>query len=986
MTGPRVATIPAGRSFVDALAAGLLAEAGGEPERLAGTTVLLPTRRACTALAEAFLRVAGGRPLLLPRMFPIGDVDSDELVLSAEDETWLDALVELPPAIAPLERQMLLTRLVLQKAEAEGGGIAGVDQAARLAAELARLIDQVQIERLDFGRLADLVPEDYSAHWQVTLEFLKIVTDAWPAVLAERGLIDPAERRNRLLEAQAEAWRRRAPAGPVIAAGSTGSVPATADLLTVVAGLPAGLVILPGLDPFLDAETRGALEPGHPQWGMARLLDRLGVAPEAVPVWPAEPATADARARLISELMRPSSTTERWRDLDRAAVGAGAAGITRVDCDGIEEEARVCALVLREALEHPGATAALVTPDRGLARRVKVELGRFGVGIDDSAGEALADTPPAVFLRLVARLAVESLAPVPLLACLKHPLAAAGAAPAVTRALARRLELAALRGPRPAPGFAGLRAVLVDTKRPDLDRWLDRLEERLAPLLDLAGSERVPLARLIEAHVEAAERMAESDVASGAERLWAGEAGEAAARFVEELAAAADLLPPIRPRDYLGLIEDLMRGRVVRPRWRGHPRLAILGALEARLQSFDRLVLGGLNEGVWPPEPAADPWMSRPMRERFGLPSPERRIGLAAHDFAQAFCAPRLFLTRSRMVERAPTVPSRWLARLDAVLKAAGGDLDEVDALAWRGRAAGLDAPGRPVRIEPPAPRPPFAARPRRLSVTQVETWLRDPYAIYARHILRLRSLDPIDADPGAADRGTAMHAALDSFVREHPEELPPDALDRLLALGREAFAGMMDRPGVRAFWWPRFERIAAWFVDLEAERRPTLARSLTEQTGRLLLEAPGGPFELTGKADRIDVLREGGMVLVDYKTGGVPSGTEVREGVAVQLPLEAAIALARGFAGVGAEVARLEYWHLAGGDEGGRVVDPLVARNRAVTTPADVAATAREGLEAWIAAFDDEATPYLATPRPDLQARWSDYDHLARRDEWSDA
>jgi ATP-dependent helicase/nuclease subunit B len=844
----------------------------------------------------------------------------------------------------------------------------------------------VQTERLALDALQRLVPDAYARHWQITLQFLTILTEHWPRILADEACIDPAERRNLVMQAQADAWRREPPPHPIIAAGSTGSIPATADLLAVVAGLPHGAVVLPGLDRHADPDSWQAIhdEPTHPQHGLARLLDRLGVDRDAVADWPTPgPTTAvsvAARAQLASEAMRPAATSEAWQDLRRSGIAAEALdGVTRLDCPGPREEAETIALIMRQTLEQPAWTAALVTPDRDLARRVAAALRRWGIRVDDSAGMPLAETVPGGFLRLVATMLAERLAPVSLLACLKHPLAAGGRPLTAFRALARRLEIAALRGPRPEPGFAGLKAALGGSDR-ELGGWVDELAGLTAPFDAALQADTVALSRLIEAHVAVAERLAATADDAGAERLWAGAAGEAAAGFIAELAEAAADFPPLAGHHYPALFEALMAGRVVRPRYGRHPRLFIWGPLEARLQQADRLILGGLNEGAWPPEAAADPWLSRPMRAEFGLPLPERRIGLSAHDFAQGFCARQVVLTRAQRVEGTPTVPSRWLLRLDNVLAAAGlGQSWEAkrgdEWLAWQ---AALDRPERPAPWEPPAPRPPLAARPRTLSVTRIETWMRDPYAIYARYVLGLKPLEPLDADPGAAAYGEEVHKALDRFVREHPGALPADAEARLIAIGRETFARYLGRPGVWAFWWPRFERIARWFVAREAERRAEIVESVTEVRGSLTIDTAHGPFTLTAFADRIDRMRDGSLTVVDYKTGAPPSLKEVEAGYAPQLPLEAAIAAAGGFDGVAAApIGGLSYWRLRGDEPAGEE-NPLKA-----DAPA-LAAAALDGLGQLIIRFDEEATPYRARPRPDAAPRFSDYEHLARVKEWS--
>ncbi len=977
-----VFTIDPGLPFVDALAHGLLAEAGDDPLALADVRVLLPTRRACRALHEAFLRRSAGRPLLLPAMQPLGEVDEDELVL---DETPGLDVPELPPAISHLRRLLLLTRLILVW---ESGAVAA-DQAARYARELARLIDQVQTEGLSFEGLARLVPEDYALHWQRTLAFLRIVTERWPDVLASEGRLDPADRRNRLLEARAEAWRRSPPTQRIVAAGSTGSIPATARLLEVVARLPRGAVVLPGLDREMDERTRAAAAAAetHPQFGMLRLLERLGLSPEEVADWPAPgmtPASSATRRRLVAEALRPAETTEAWRSLPPVPKEAFG-GVVRIDCPGEAEEAGVIALVLRRALEGgDGRTAALVTPDRRLARRVAAELRRWNVEVDDSAGVPLSETPPGIFFRLVAEMVAARFAPVALLAALKHPFAAAGESPGRFRAAVRALERVALRGPRPAPGLASLRRVIRKSDASEAERAralavIGALEDRLRPFVRAMRARRRRLGALVEAHIAAAEALAATAEESGAERLWAGEAGEALAAFFLEAREAAEDLPAIEPDVYPQLLATMMGGYVVRPRYGRHPRLHIWGPLEARLQHADLVVLGGLNEGTWPREVRADPWLSRPMQRAFGLPLPERRVGLAAHDFAQSLAAAEVVLTRAEKVDGTPTVPSRWLMRLDAVLRAVGLEDALAPADPWLGWQRALARPDRFERVAPPAPRPPVAARPRQLSVTRIETWMRDPYSIYARYVLGLAPLDPLDADPGAAERGQFIHEALDRFQRAFPKELPEDALSRLLEFGRRAFGGMIDRPAVASFWWPRFERIARWFVEHERDRRVVLVESASERHGRLVIEGPAGPFVLTAVADRIDRLLDGGYAIVDYKTGAVPSKKQVEAGHAPQLPLEAVIAAEGGFEGLApGSVRSLELWRLSGAEPPGERAMLIEER------VAELAARARAALADLVAAFDDPRTPYHAVPDPARAPRFNDYEHLARLREWS--
>lgn len=987
-----VLTIPAGVAFADGLAAALLARAGTDPLSLAETLVLLPTRRACRTLREAFLRRSKGAPVLLPRMRPLGDLDADELLFA--DPTAAEAIgdLDLPPAISPLRRRLLLSRLIRARPDEPR---LPADQALGLADALASLLDQVHTERLDFAGLRDLAPETFAEHWRITLEFLTLVTEHWPPILAEQGFVDPAQGRNALLAAQAAAWRAKPPGFPVIAAGSTGSIPATADLLACIRDLPQGAVVLPGLDRTLPDDALKRLEPTHPQHGMVRLLDHLGLTPAAVGDWPLPPDLASPsleRAKLASLAFAPAEETTRWLDAE-LDVEAALAGIRRLDAVSPQAEAAAIALALREVLETPGRTAALVTPDRDLGRRVAAELARWGIEIDDSGGLPLDRTAVGGFLRLILA-AADAPTSSDLLALLKHPLCAMGQDPADLRRRARRLEIRLLRGhpAQPLPALiARAEAWLADKPGPRqaagrvaVLALLRQLRDLLAPLSDLLARTGIALGDLVEAQGACAEALAATDREDGWRRLWLGDAGEAAAGFLAELTADSAQFGPIEGRDYPPLVDRLLASVAVRPRFGRHPRLAILGPLEARLQRADLLILGGLNEGTWPAAPAPDPWMSRPMRAQFGLPPHERRIGLAAHDFAQAFMAPEVLLTRAQRVGGTPTVPARWLQRLDAVLSAqaptasgAARAIRSADDLAsW---VDAIDRPDAPSPSARPSPRPPVALRPRKLSVTEIRTLRRTPYAVYAKHVLKLRELDPLDPEPEASDFGRIVHAAVERLAQEWGERPLPDPRQRLLEIGRETFGPLMDEPGVASFWWLRFERLARRFALDETARRPSILRSWVEVDGSLGFEAPGGAFRLTGKADRIDLLTDGGLAIIDYKTGKPPTGPEVLKGFEPQLPLEAAIAEAGGFRDVPAGAAgALIYWRLSGGSQADRPVEAV----KLADLPG-LAAETLSGLKRLIAAFDHEATAYAATP-PSRWSRFDVYAHLARAAEWS--
>jgi len=960
-----VFTIPASAPFAETLALGLVERLGSTPFALADSTIYLPTRRAARTFGEAFARVLGGATLL-PQFKALGDVDDEELLFDAgEDE------LDLAPAIAPIRRRLLLTT-VIHRWRSE----LSYAQASSLAASLARVMDELETQNAKFEDLSREIPAALAGHWSKVHEFLALLHTEWPKLLAAEGTINPATRRNLALQALAARLVEKPPNGMVVAAGSTGSIPATAELMRAIASLPRGAVVLPGLDRALDEPSWNGLDPGHPQFGLKQLLERIGVARAQVTEW--NDARDGSRERALREVLRPAPTTDAWRLLvergDAGEIERGLEGLSLVEADDPSEEALVVALILREALEDVGKTAALVTPDRTLARRVASELARWNVEVDDSAGRPLSHTPPGTFLCLLAEAADASFAPVPLLALLKHPLCTFGQERGAFRYQARFLDRQ-LRGPRPDAGLDGIRIAL-ERRRHDADEgaqaslselqyWFAELAAALRPFERVLAGRHVDLAEALETHLATAGRFA-------GDELWSGEAGESAAQFVDEMRGAVHALTPIEPGGYAALFRALAEAKSVRQTRERHPRISILGPLEARLQSFDTLVMAGLNEGTWPRTAGADPWFSRPMRRAIGLEQPERGVGQAAHDFSMLAAGKRVVLTRASKSEGVPTVASRWLQRLQQLT----GGLNLNAALAPRcdyiAIAKALLSPGQVQRMKRPAPTPPVEARPRELPITDIETWVRDPYAIYAKRILRLRTLDPLDAEIGAPERGSAVHKALELFLQRFPGELPNDAALQLIAIADEVFAAQGTPKAALALWRPRFANAAVWFVNEERKRRQTIVKSYAEIEGCL---AVGDTFAIHGRADRIDILDDNGAVILDYKTGEPPSGAQIGAFLAPQLLLEGAMIRDGGFGDLGKRhVADLLYLRFGGGREPGEIrpvnialIDEAVAR-----------------LRRRVSDFSVQAMPYLPRVKPYRVELPGDYDHLSRVREWS--
>ncbi len=1164
---PKVFTIPPGQPFLDALARAILngdlPRSGGPrpaPLDLPAMTILLPTQRATRGLQEAFLAAGGGSTMLLPKIRAIAQGDEDLTLLSglasvhepgvAGGEAFTDFAAradndaatqhsadpfEIPPAVSEIERRLVLTQLVLawSKAQAAGDndgegdrgddeltpvagrGAATPAQAAKLAGELATLIDMVETENVSLDGLVDLVPEDYSQHWQRTLDFLQIVTAFWPAHLAEQGFVSAADRRNRLILGEAARLAAAPPAGPLIIAGVTGSIPATGALMKIVSRLPHGAIVLPALDQTLDDDgwqciggeahedtpnegsepadstaadandisldvglsrktdephSAKALcdafgrpvqtgHPEHPQYGLKKLLQVLGVARSDVQLLPGArcDAAQTARQALISEAMRPAGATAHWHDFtattDRQLLREALCGVALLESANTHDEAETVALILREAAETPGKTAALISPDRLLARRVAIRLEAWGIRVDDSAGRPFAKTVPGAFLNLVIDAVANEFAPAQLMSLLKHPLARLGLPVAQIRRAARALELSAFRTAYLGVGLAGVEAAL-ERARSEADSgqrmgravqrlWDDdwtaardlvsALQRAFTPLSDLFAPTAAPpvsdhdavlhgdpmafnerefaLRDLAKAHIAVAEALSLLPDQETPTALWQGEAGEAASLFFTGLIDEALPAPDLAARDYPDLYRNLIVGQNVRPRVPVHPRLSIWGPFEARLQQADVVILGSLNEGTWPDAADPGPWLNRPMRQQLGLPSPEEKIGQAAHDFSCFLGAPQVYLTRAAKVDGVPTVPSRWLMRLSALLdgmdmgaqSSAGKpgtedktalDLTGNAALDMTGNALAPDKPwlqwarardriGRRIFITAPQPRPPVKLRPRALSVTAIEKWIANPYAIFAGRILKLDPLPMLGTEPGPALKGAIIHDALSRFSLRYNRKLPDNIETALVAIAAEVLDDYKAHPRVAAFWMPRFARFASWFAGQEPGWRAGMTTLLSEVDGKLIFDAPAGLFTLRARADRID-FGDAGLILTDYKTGMAPSDKKVLSGAAPQLPLEAAIAQAagdeNGFAGLpnGAQVTGLRYVRATGAEPPGEA--------RLVKTD-DVSALADEalrGLQGLVAAFDDEATPYKAVRRTDFSYDYDDYAHLARVAEWT--
>ncbi len=930
---------------------------GQPPEAMARVELYLNTRRMQRRVQE-ILSEEGA--LLLPRLRLVTDLAQDV------------PLPGLPAPVPPLRRRLELAQLVdglLTRAPELAPRAAIYD----LADSLAALMDEMQGEGVGIAALEALDLAEHARHWDRALNFLRIVTRFTDAEAPP----DPEALRRKVALSLAARWRDDPPDHPVIVAGSTGSRGTTALFMQAVAGLPQGALVLPAFDfdmpaPVWDGLSDALTAEDHPQYRYRRLMDLIGFSAGSVTHWADAVAPAPARNRLISLSLRPAPVTDQWMREGRAfsALPEAMRDVTLIEAHAPRAEALAIALRLRHAAEE-GRRACLITPDRQLTRQVTAALGRWAILPDDSAGRPLGLSPPGRFLRHVAGLFGRQLTAEALLVLLKHPLTHSGAARGAHLLATRELELS-LR--RHGPVFPlGEDLVAWAAARPDDQPWA----AWLGSLIDgLAEVGKRPLAEHLDHHRRIAEALAEGPDGTGGGALWEQEAGQAALLAMEELTREADHGGAMIPADYADLFASVLARRDVREAVEPHPLIAIHGPREAREQGAELVILGGLTDGTWPALPAPDPWLSRQMRKESSLLLPERQVGLSAHDYQIAVAAPEVVLSRSLRDAEAETVPSRWLNRLTNLLgglKESGGP----EALAemrdrgrtWLTLADALDAAGTTVPPAPrPAPRPPVAARPTELAVTRIQTLIRDPYAIYAQHILGLRPLDPLRPGPDPRLRGSVLHLILEDFRTLQPGETPDHARARLMQITERVLNTETPWPATRRMWRARLDRVADWFIAREAQRPGTPA--LIEEKGSVTLKQ--SPFTLTAKPDRIDVLPDGRLHLLDYKTGTPPTQKQ-QAAFNKQLLLEAAMAERAGFAALGpAEVARITYIGLGSNP-----------REEVTEITAELTGTVWEGLEKLIARYQRRETGYVARRAMFRDDFAGDYDHLARYGEW---
>ncbi|WP_425039999.1 double-strand break repair protein AddB [Primorskyibacter sp. S187A] len=945
---PRLFALPCGVDFGAEVVRGLQDRMRlSQPEDMARVELIVNTLRMQRRITAAF---DASPASFLPKIRLITSLVPEEA--SAQEQ---------PSALA---HRLGLVALVRPFLEAQRD-FAPSSSAFDLADSVAGLMAEMEEEGVSLEALSNLTVSEQSKHWDRALSFLQIVLQ-----YAEQNSTGPTARDT--IDTLLRDWETSPPQHPIIIAGSTGSRSPAHRLMQAVARLPQGAVILPGVDTEMPrhgwrALASSKIQEDHPQHRILALSRDLGLEVTDLPTWTHTAAPSPARNALASLALRPAPVTHAWlkEGPHLQALDQALEDVTLVEAQTLRDEALAIALRLRKAADE-GTSTALISPDRTLTRLVTAMLDQWGILPDDSAGIPLHLTAPGRFLRHVADLRSDRITAEKLLIVLKHPLCHSVAGRNEHLRHTRDLELH-LRAE--GPPFPDARMILEFSQAigaPDWGEWL------VACLFADAPEDGArPLAQQLLGHRGAAERLAAGIAAEGTGGLWEQLPGMAARRAMDGFAEAAPKGPDVTAQEYLALFQAILSREQQRDRDAGHPHIRIWGTLEARVMDAELLILGGLNEGSWPEAPAPDPWLNRAMRKEAGLLLPERRIGLSAHDFQQALGAKTVWLTRALRSDGAETVPSRWLNRLTNLL----GGLPETGAPAlkaarrrgayWMALGQQFEAVARIAPAYRPSPRPPLDARPKKLSVTQIKTLVRDPYAIYARQTLGLRPLEPLAKTADAAMRGITVHRALEAFIEDG--EISQEAFLRTTAA---TLAEDVPWPEMRVLWQARLKRISEQFIADERLRQSEGHPVEFEPAGRSTI--PHLDFTLTAKADRIDLQSDGRIALYDYKTGHVPTHAEQRR-FDKQLQLMAAMAEAGAFEKLPATpVAKAEYLGLG-------LSPKIVSAPFGDGGPAQTWAELMDLIEAM------QSPGFGFTSRRAMQ-RDNDpgtYDHLARFGEW---
>jgi len=961
----RIYGLAPGVDFPKALVDGLCTHFKDDPpEKLARVDIILNTERMLRRVQKLFGRKSG---ILHPRLHLV---------------TNLNALMPGPnliPAVSKLATRFELIELV-DKLISEQPDLAARSSLYALADSLAKLIDEMAGEGVDPETITSLDVSDQSGHWERAQKFVEIAQ----RYLELRDITpDGTLMQRKSVLSLMDLWEKDPPKTPVIVAGSTGSRGTTMLLMKAVAKLPQGVLLLPGFDFDMPEEawellSTAAGSEDHPQTRFHKLFNETGIKVSEIANWQNTPPPCPMRNAFVSLALRPAPVTDAWlkEGPKLGSLEEATKGLTLLEAPDMRQEALAIALRLKEAV-HRGEVAALISPDRQLTRQVTAALDRWDILPDDSAGLPLHLSATGRFLRQVGQLLSKELTSGALLALLKHPLTHSGGARSEHLRLSRELELY-LRAKRVAfPNAAVIEDWTKGRKEPEAVPWADWL---CHAFLDKTTSDKQSFQSHFETHFSLCHFIAlghAPDEQDGASPLWEGKEGGAVAKTCAAIQEAMHRGGVMHVGDYVDIFSAVLAEGEIRDPLTPHPNVLIWGTLEARVQGADLVILGGLNEGSWPKVPTPDPWLNRSMRQSVGLLLPERQIGLSAHDFQQAVGVKQVWITRSIRSDEAETVPSRWVNRMVNLLN--GLPALNGPHLLENMRARGAKYLGYVKNMEavkscPPAlrisPRPPVSARPRQLSATEIKTLIRDPYAIYAKRILNLRAIDPLDVAADPQLRGIVVHKVFERFMKDWPNLQQDQRRQRLLSILDEELGRHVPWALARAYWRNRIEAFIIEFLNAEAARQNDIIHSDFEADGKITLGELN--FTLVARADRIHVRKDQSISLFDYKTGAPPTPAQQRV-FDKQLYLMAAIAEEGGFNRIApAPVSEAAFIGLGGSG----LYRPAPFGEESVQA-------AWEKFKNLIAAYGEKDQGY--TPRRALfKAKdFSEYDQLSRFGEW---
>jgi len=931
------------------------------PEYIANIYLFVNTKRLLESIKESFLIRSPG---VLPKIFSITDLRP----LAIEYQL---------PELLNLQKEHLDLNELIKKYLLLSPSAVPSSASYELANDLINLRAEMYSEDVSVDKLKTLSKENLSSHWQQSLEFLNIIIEYW--INANRDV--PIEAINlEILSILEKKWCTNPPKYPIIIAGSTGSIGITKKFIKLVSKQKKGLVVLPGFDFSQPADVWNSFKKSndfedHPQYRYFELLNDMAIHPKNINNWKNKRVSLSPRNQLISLALRPAPVTDQWLNEGPklSDLNAATSGLTLIEAPTTRDEANAIALCIRKAVEE-NKSISLITPDQDLIRQVNAGLGRWNLIPDDVAGKSLSVTPTGVFLRQIIRLIGQEISAENLISLLKNPITNSGNTERGNHInLVRAIELKWRKTQDNNDPILNFLSKSVEINADPL--WLPWIQNNLKKLNNITSA---TLTEFVEVLVDTSEQF--SNGPSGKiGRLWHQNSGETTRKILNGLLTSGADTKPMTISEFSTIMNFILNTEKVRETVNAHPLIKFWGTLDARISNTDITILSGINEGTWPNTRNADHWLNRSMRKEAGLLSQERKVGLLAHDFQQGINNQNVIISRSKRVGDTPSIPSRWLNRITNLLKGLGlegiNHLNEMKIRGdfWLNLAKVIEEPNQPLPpAERPSPIPPVATRPKKLSVTQIETLIRDPYSVYARHVLKLKSLKSLKKQPSALLRGNVMHEIMQNFSEHTKNNHKLINHSELIKISNRIFIKEVPWPATRLIWQTRFEKAIPLFIEAEKLRRQNANPLFFEHPGSTFLSDVG--ITLTAIADRIDKNDSNELLIYDYKSGKPPTIKQL-EIFHKQLLLEALIAENGGFRDIpNTRVASICYISL----------NNSYPNTEKIITRDEITKIENE-ISQLIDYYKSHNTGFTARLRMEKIDVTSDYDHLSRYGEWDE-